>query len=830
MKKNIYKSTLTVTALVAGTTLGTVANQHKAHADTVGDDVVQSVSANMSTTTVADAQKKLTVANEALNTAQSKVQRQRDVVNNATNELTSAQSTLQNKQEDVSRANDLYKQATEQGIQNIKKQIADQQTNVKNAQQQTDSLHQQLNDAQVKQNETQQKVDTATSSRNARQKEADLAQSNLKNAENILNDHGEAKRYAIKELNDVKNKISETTSAVGKQNEIIKQFEGQKTQSQAELKQSEQNVKTAQNELKAKQIAEQNAKNVLVNAQNEVNNAQKQIDELNSQLVNENTIELPVGYAEDLANYVDTYGASEKEKQKLLDAFWETIYRDDVENSYKSNKRDQEIEVNSRNLDENDVREISIFAASLINQIRSEFVKANPDWKDEVKPVVVTPASVKAAIKVVQEGYNEPNWDPWDRFKGHNTKYLESFPGVAENLTSAAWANSKITLDNIKAAIYYGLCNLLFKDSDSSLGHVRSLMFSGDTLGISFDKYGWAHYLFFQDEDWGDTPVYYTHDPYKIDSNSIATQVTTAKNMFSEKIVAQKTAQGAYDLAVASLQDAQQKLTAAENSFKANSEKLNNINAGLNTAHAKYDDLITQLNSAKNSLPQVQANLDLFNEGIPTKQANVQKAQAQVEAANKALLEAMDNLTQAETALSQAKDNVVSKEREYIAQCQSLKKTQDRLAQLKQRLSNLQNAPQILADAQKTFKDAEAVVAEAKTNLENAQQQLTVLEQDLASAQVEQKLQQNRYDEVEKRAEYHRIMKHISAQQVKLTQSRQQQLLERVNFIPAGANIGTTTKNTQLPQTGNQNTWGAVLLGTVATMFSFGLIGKKREY
>lgn len=834
--KKISKTAAATTALFSGMVLGINSNK-SVHADTVSSSPVQTVSNGEQSANVAAAQTQLSKANNAVNTAQSKVDQQQNVVNGAANNLTSAQKILKDKQTEEQNANDLVKQATAQGIQNAKEQVDEQQQTVQKAQSSMNDLKKQLANAQTKENAAQQKVDEATSKRDLNQQAVDAAKDNLTNAENVLNDSDQAKQEAIQKLTNAKSEVDNTTNSINEQNNTIKQIQNQKERLQSGLIKTQQDAVAAKQQLASSQASAQNAQSALTKAQNEVNATQHQIDNLNNQLNNINKIELPTGYAKALTNYMlGSYFPSDEEREKLSDAIETTIYNNPNNFSgYKSNKADQAVKVDVNNLDEQTVKNLSIFAASVINQVRSDFSKDIDQAHFKTKSVMVTPNSVKAMMKLIREGYNEANWDAFGEGKSHNLNYLDKFHGYSGENMSSRGCKGIATLDDLKATIYYSIEDYLFRDAGSAWGHAENILYGETTMGASLDKYGWNHIDFF--DDYNETDKYYTENPYEIpDSAKLTSQLSEAKSSLAATTTARDKAQMAYNAAINDENNTQQKLTEVENNIKKQSATLNNLEAELKNASGKKDDLQVQLNNAQKAVLQAQTNLDLFNASVPTKKANVKQAQEKLTEAIKTLEPAQADLDSALGALSQAKNDVATKTKALNAQQQLLNQAQEKLVTLKQKLTDLQNAPQKLAEAQKGVEKAQLAVENAKVDLEKAQQHLSALKQELVAVQEKQKIQQTAYDKITKEAIRRQgIIKYVDAQRETLARIANRATANLTDWRIKENSLGLAkggsdsvsqdkpAEQVALPQTGNSNPTAVVALGVLASMFGLSL-------
>ena len=133
-----------------------------------------------------------------------------------------------------------------------------------------------------------------------------------------------------------------------------------------------------------------------------------------------NTITLSQAYVEALKKYND-YSLSAEERQQILKTLAEESEALAKVNTYKSNPNDDNsTKYQINDLPEDVIKELSLFAADLVNQIRKVF--GSPQ-------VSVTSSSVKF-VDLVTDGYVSDRWNVTEAMKqgqiGHDAKAVNN--------------------------------------------------------------------------------------------------------------------------------------------------------------------------------------------------------------------------------------------------------------------------------------------------------------------------------------------------------------------------------------------------------------------
>lgn len=145
--------------------------------------------------------------------------------------------------------------------------------------------------------------------------------------------------------------------------------------------------------------------------------------------------------------------------------------RDRGNNSYQDNEADKNVKISDlNNLSEAQITDLSLYASSLINQIRTAFGTTQTS---------VSKGSVLAADRV-SDGYVADNWG-WEAIthKRHDSAALDragkSFNSVSigENLNTWQGLTGPFTLNDIKKYVYEAMLDFMFNGNEWN--HARSI-------------------------------------------------------------------------------------------------------------------------------------------------------------------------------------------------------------------------------------------------------------------------------------------------------------------------------------------------------------------
>ena len=495
------------------------------------------------------------------------------------------------------------------------------------------------------------------------------------------------------------------------------------TEHEEQLKQDHQSdsakkqaIQTAQSEAKQKQQAKQKADQKVKDAQTAVTKTEQIIADLEKQMNTNNAIVIPAGYTNALFD-----GDHDAQLAKLG--------KQGMQNTFKSSKKDQDIQIDVHHLSQTQKQELAQFVAGLLNPIRQQMGNT-----------LLTPN--KDAIKFADEvakGYDADNWSIYEQ-ADHDVKAITKVAAkygfddggnYYEDWTASRPWNLG-TMDGLKSEIYTELVDMLFNDADSGWFHANSLVGYNSGLDYSDDPahekeyFGFAvdgmkQFHFISLRDWLQT------DQSKFDANANLTvpendasatqqKITQAKQSLTKQKQTLTSEQQAATQAQQAVAAAQAKLQHAQAPLNNSEQQIAKDQAALKTAQAAVVKAQNKLAATQTKLADLKAQLAQSKQ-TAQEQATAKKAvKAQLKKDQAALA------TQKETA-TQKQQTLLSEQRKLTMQQVSVAVAQNNLE-----LANAQ-----VAGHEQTL----ASYVNAETNLQQANQQLTAAQAKLKQAQQE---------------------------------------------------------------------------------------------
>ncbi|MCK8611105.1 SEC10/PgrA surface exclusion domain-containing protein [Apilactobacillus kunkeei] len=177
-------------------------------------------------------------------------------------------------------------------------------------------------------------------------------------------------------------------------------------------------------------------------------------------------------------------------------------------NTFHPSTADVNNKVDINNISTDLQRQLSQYAANLVNDLRHKLANNYPYTQD----LTVTNRALQASSDVAK-GYNNDNWNFSDK-GGHDTAVLNNvfknyqFSGYGENiagsLLTSSYIEGPVTLANVKESIYGAICAMMFDDASSNWGHAINFLgikfdsSARQEFGVSIDKMGQIHYEIYQ--------------------------------------------------------------------------------------------------------------------------------------------------------------------------------------------------------------------------------------------------------------------------------------------------------------------------------------------
>lgn len=787
-KKILTTSVALGAALTAGTAVTTnvhaattndnaAVNQDTSAKQTVGQRQDEAQKAQQ---TYDDANSALDAAKTNVNQKQSADQQAQTNVDNAQSKVNDAQKANDSAQADLNNAKNatdaakaVKDEATPDNIAKAQQAVTDQNTTIANAKDAANKADQAVTDQNTTIANDQKSVNDAKDNQATKKSAQDDAQKNVDQAKKALDGTG------VEEAETAQQKAQATVTA---DNSVLADAKDKQSTAQSNFNDADaalKNAKTAQanaqSDYDTKKATANNADNSLATAKANTKVAQDNVDAINTKLENTTTITVPSGYGDALKRYLEyqgkTTGWDANQAKALSNAVTSLGKQALQDNVFKDDPADKNITIDISNLDATTRQELSIYAAGLMNQVRSQLGIAN---------LSVTPLSVEYANAIANR-YNSDNWnmnDPIHSSHPHDVAGLDDvdkqynvYSGgenagvnnpiftqdyyVLEDGTALPKSTTQ-TLYDIKHVVYCDMIAMLFDDASSSWGHAG--MITGEngytddmTVGFSMDKYYNTHYDYAKNEENNG----FADNAYTIPTvDTLVQQLATARTDLANKQAAQATAQKASDNA-----------HEAEENAKTT---LDNANSAVASAQGTYDSTNTILQAANQKVAQAQGTLDAdqsildqANQVLNQYRADYATKMQALEDANKALTKAQNDYQVAtkavETAnqtLTDAKNKLADLQKTASDKHQAVTDAQNDLKTKQAALDRLQNAD---ANYQKALADLQAkqtVYDNAASALKNAQDALNTARKakdqaanDLTQAQLAVQAAKNAVDE-----------------------------------------------------------------------------------
>ncbi|MCD5423386.1 SEC10/PgrA surface exclusion domain-containing protein [Limosilactobacillus fermentum] len=485
---------------------------------------------------------------------------------------------------------------------------------------------------------TQAAVDAAQSAFDTAQTSVDNAQANVTSASNNVTSASATLSSAIanKEAATSEN-IASATSAVSSQAVVVASAsqavseqagvvsaaasvqasaQAEATSASASLSSSSANVasalsaaeaaltsdqSTAANNLSAAESAASSASAAVSSDQAAVDNAQaavasaQAIVDAVAEVQSSDVINMSVAYITALKNYLAN--PSSANAAALQEVAKGADYVKELQQKFKS---DASLDVVVDPSDPTVQEALSVYAVNLINHLRNQYGLTTAFGASANANV--------AAIDFVKKYYDDEDWNIFGTTgsdgQGHNKNGLDAYAdqlntSIAEDAGSGltTWVNGKATmatttLHNLLYAVYSDIATMLFDDGGTNnWSHAQSIFedgtilgtggFNNVYLGVTFDKYGYAHY-----------ELYNATEGNQLGNNAYSLDVQTA-------------AQASLEAAQATLATAKAKLAELEETVA----NLTNADQLLAAAQAAYEQAVANLTTATGNLGAAQVDL-----------------------------------------------------------------------------------------------------------------------------------------------------------------------------------------------------------------------------
>ena len=576
-------------------------------------EVVASTEANIANTekTIADTTKKLeeakSVTPEKVATAKAEAEKRAD-------ELATAEKTVADADKSVSATAEKVADQTKV-VSNAEKTATATANKVADAQKKVDSLSSTTDTIQL-----EKEVATLTNQVAEDTKAVETTQTNLDNAKKAQSNKDQAVKDAQSGVSSAETKLSQATTALAN--------------AKADQSNKDKAVTSAQTDLdRAKEeLADSKAGNYTINLGSEYVSLLKEYFANPSQELSDKLKAL--AYKE-----YENFGKITYSKDG-------DIYRYDL--TYpKASKKDQNTKVDINNLDYETRKELSLFAADLINQVRKQFGTGD---------VKVTEDSIRIADEVARKSTKEYGHDfkALDEVGKANGVLLGELAGFSDDATD--------TVADLKNRIYDDTLSMLFNDSHAKWGHATSL--SG--VLPKNNNVGYMQYtgLGFRSNNTFTSVIQYSKisdnvvsENAKFDKTKVVTAPSTADKVakLQEKV---SLAQKAYDDAVKASQEAKSAVKSAQTDYTNAETALANARTNLSNVVGNKIDVPTlekALADAQDKLAQDTTALQTAKEVLALAKSNATDKAKALADAQSALATAKAEQETADTALATAK-------------------------------------------------------------------------------------------------------------------------------------------------------------------------------
>ena len=533
-------------------------------------------------------------------------------------------------------------------------------------------------------------------------------------------------------VNTAQGKLDEGKKAIADKEQAMKDAQKKVDSLEATLKEKATVLNNANSNLTQKEKALNSAKDNLSSAKEELKDVKEGIYNIN----------LGSEYVSLLKEYFANPSKGLSDKLKAL-AFKEyekfgkitfdkngEVYRYDLVYP-KESKKDLATKVNINNLDYNTRKELSLFAADLINQVRKQF------GTEDVK---VTEDSVRIANEVARKSTEEYGHD----FKALNEVGKEN--GVLLGELAGFSDDPATTLADIKKRIYDDVLSMLFDDAHAQWGHATSL--SGVLPENKNEGYMQYTGLGFRSNATFTSVIHYVKisdnivsAKSKIDKSKVISDPSTAEKIarLQENLNLDETA---YLNAYKEVEDAKNAVYLAKTGYGKVDYELftaRNLLSDIRMNKVDISALDTNLAEAKDKLAKDTEALQTAKEVLAIAKSNAEDVAVALKQAKAELKTAKSEKATADEALTTAKSELeVLTKAKTVADLALTKankeldfaRNESKEATKKFNFLNsaLSNKPTVLKDLGTKLATVEAKIATIRAELETAKEELTRLE------------------------------------------------------------------------------------------------------
>lgn len=785
------KQAIIAAAALAGTT---VIGVQTAQADTTDQPVQSQAAAQTVTLDKVAAQTKIDDAQQALTDSQGKLAQAKEAADQATTDEKQAQSNVDNAQQavDDAQAKMISDSVTQGEIDKQQQIVADQQAV-----------------ADAKRNA----VDQAQTAEKARQVDVDQAKQTVSAAEQVVS-ATQAKVDQLQEIVDGKADVNRLEVEAKKTAADLANAKQVLNQTQHELAAAQKAVEAARKDYGNKQAADQELAQKIAEIQQRIDALRAQIPQLYAQLGTENAIVLPnaylnVGIWDELTGVTDAGMAL---------------------NHYHHNPQDQKVTVNPRALTPEQQKELTIWAAQIINALREFNAPSGPQ-------VEVTANSLQMAATVAKNAKIANDQVALNLGK----QAVGGTVNLYEALAVGKITDQITNMDALKEAVYNAMLEMTFADSAEHWTRAQQLIgwnlanlatqdgMPRDLFGLAIDSNGVMHFIDY-------TPVKDSSHEYDAVAKSAVTALGNEIQMVDSN---------AEQIQYEELKEPQEAKVKTTQALKDAQTALQTAQQTVQTKEAQVNNLIDVTNQLQGKLLQVQADLRQAQEAAahatkdPAKVAELEQAKADLQTKETAAADAQRVLDEKLAALKAAQDATRNAISEATVAQQTADEAAAQLQALKDQQVAAQTAAQALIQAQAALQKAQDSLATAKEKQAVAQAAYQAAQAEVTKNQAALAAAQAALAKIEAREQAEQVIK--QAQEKAAQAKHEQEALQKSNLTRdhnrhlqavAGqvkANASQAVNQT-LPQTGDVDS-NLTLAGVLALsmMGLLGLTGTSRK-
>ena len=793
------------------------ASSEKANQDVAKQkEVVASTEANITTAekTIADTTKKV---EEAKSVTPQKVAEAKEDADKKASELATAEKTVVDADKSVSATAEEVEDQTKV-VSDAEKTATDTANKVADAQKKVDSLSSTTDTTQL-----EKEVATLITQVAEDTKAVATAQTNLDNAKKAQSDKAQAIKDAQGGVSKAETKLSQATTALAN--------------AKADQSNKDKAVTTAKADLdRAKEgLASTSTTTARFTVSREYISLLKEYAKSQSAFV---------------SNQLKALGKKEMEERGYLG---------DTENNpnrFKVTGKDRNVKVDVANLTPGVEREINLFTADLINQIRKQF---------DSTPVTVTEDSMRIAKEVAKASKEDEDHD----FKALTGVGEKNGVLLAENLGFGSKGVSNLA--ELKEVIYENIIDMMFLDFEPNWGHALSIASLDNTkedviyqqyIGVSLRPTNGGTFNIHIDGT-SDNGI---SSNAKFDKTKVVSTPTTNTKALQEKL---SLAQSTYDNAVKASQEAKSSVQSAQTAYT-------NAETALANARKQLSDLVGNkidvpslekaLADAKDKLAQDTQALQTAKEVLALAKSNATDKAKALADAKSALETAIAEQSTADQSLATAKGELEVLTKAHNVAVLARKSASEDLARKREASKESNDTYEVLALALtkrdevlkalgKELTDAKSKLGVLRAELKTAKDELAHLEsiaeakariyanlKDLKDRYETEQAEKRRLEELSRKADAIRKaggqpkeVTNADGKVVDIVDAKAQNKVvvatvgtkdDKTYQAPAQATNAKAEPKKQLPNTGTKDSGLLALLG--ASVGLFALAGKRK--